>query len=104
MIEALDRGVDVFMPTAMTRFYRAIFDAHRRGDRHTASTVFQKILPVLAFTHQHLDISIQFYKPLFVELGIFSTRYIRKACLPYDSFHEAYGRELIKYLQELDAQ
>ena len=102
MIEALDRGVDVFMPTAMTRSYRAIFDAHRRGDRHAASAVFQKILPVLAFSHQHLDISIQFYKRLFVELGIFSTVHVRKACLPYDSFHQSYGRELIRYLKEMD--
>ena len=103
MIEALDRGVDVFMPTAMTQFYRAIFDAHRRGDRHTASDVFRKILPVLAFTRQHLDISIQFYKRLFLALGIFSTMQVRKSCLPYDSFHEAYGQELIQHLREMDA-
>ena len=104
MIEALDRGVDVFIPTAMTRFYREIFDAHRRGDRETAVTVFRKILPVLAFTRQHLDISIQFYKRLFLALGIFSTAHVRKSCLPYDSFHEAYGQELIRYLQDLDAE
>lgn len=104
MIEALDRGVDVFMPTAMTRFYREVFDAHRRGDRHTASAIYRKILPVLAFTHQHLDISIQFYKRLFFALGIFSTMHVRKACLPFDSFHEAYGQEMIRYLQEMDTQ
>lgn len=103
MIEALDRGVDVFIPTAMTRFYREVFDAHRRGDRETATAVFRKILPVLAFTHQHLDISIQFYKRLFVALGLFSTTHIRKSCVLYDSFHEAYGQELIRYLQAMEA-
>lgn len=104
MIEALDRGVDVFIPTAMTRFYREIFDAHRRGDRETAFAVLRKILPVLAFTHQHLDISIQFYKRLFLALGLFATAHVRKSCLPYDSFHEAYGQELIRYLQNLDVE
>ena len=73
MIEALDRGVDIFMPTAMTGHYAEIIRDHRAGDREASFPKFRAILPVLAFTRQHLDISIQFYKRLMVHRGIFKT-------------------------------
>lgn len=104
MIEALDRGVDAFMPTAMTGLYRAVFDAHRAGDRERAQRIFRQILPVLAFTHQHLDISIQFYKRLFHRRGIFATTLTRKTVLPYDHHHESYGEELIAYLDRIEPE
>lgn len=103
MIEALDRGVDIFMPTAMTRMYSLIVGNHRANNREDAVRAFHAILPVLAFTRQHLDISIQFYKQLFVRRGIFSTPAIRKSCLPYDSYHQRYGEELIGYLGRVEA-
>lgn len=102
MVEALDRGVDVYMPTAMTGLYRAVIDAHRAGDRERARHIFHQILPVLAFTRQHLDISIQFYKRLYHRRGIFSTTLTRKAVLPYDRYHESYGNELIAYLDRIE--
>jgi dihydrodipicolinate synthase/N-acetylneuraminate lyase len=104
MIEALDRGVDVFIPTAMTRFYRLIFDAYSRGDRNEAQYWFHKILPVLAFTRQHLEVSIHFYKHLFHHRGLFSTRNSRKHCIPYDRYHEACGDSLIAYLDQLEEE
>ena len=36
MIEALDRGVDVYMPTTMTRFYDLIVRNHAAGRREIA--------------------------------------------------------------------
>ena len=104
MIEALDRGVDVFIPTAMTRLYRAVIEAHAAGDRALARRIFHQILPVLAFTRQHLDISIQFYKRLFYRRGIFSTIRVRKECRPYDRHHESYGNELIDYLEKVEEE
>ena len=104
MIEALDRGVDVYMPTAMTGLYRAVVDAHRAGDRDRARRIFHQILPVLAFAHQHLDISIQFYKRLFHARGIFATSLVRKKCQPYDRYHESYGEELIAYLDRIEGE
>lgn len=103
IIEALDRDVDICMPTAMTRHYADIVDHYWAGDRDEASSRFRTILPVLAFTRQHLDISIQFYKRLMVYRGIFKTANIRKKCLPYDAFHERYGEEMITYLDRLDS-
>lgn len=103
IIEALDRGVDICMPTAMTRHYADIVRHYRSGKRDEAFSKFKTILPVLAFTRQHLDISIQFYKRLMVHRGIFKTANIRKKCLPYDRFHQRYGDEMIAYLDRLDS-
>ena len=63
---------------------------------------FYRILPVLAFTRQHLDVSIHFHKRVLHHRGIFTTTCIRKKCLPYDSFHEQYGNEMIRYLDRLE--
>jgi dihydrodipicolinate synthase/N-acetylneuraminate lyase len=103
MIEALDRGVDAFYSTAMTGLYRTIFEAYHRGDKRAARDLFHQILPVLAFTRQHLEISIHFYKHLFHHRGLFSTRRSRKRAIPYDRYHEASGRSLIEYLDGLEA-
>jgi 4-hydroxy-tetrahydrodipicolinate synthase len=101
MIEALERGVDVFMPTAMTAFYARIFTAHARGDVEDARAWFHRILPVLAFTRQHLDVAIQFYKRLMVHRGIFACPTVRGCAIGYDAYHEVYGRRLIEYLDGL---
>mgnify|MGYP005713179091 CR=1 FL=1 len=37
--------------------------------------LFSHILPILSFTHQHIDISIKFSKMLRVKEGIFNTNY-----------------------------
>jgi 4-hydroxy-tetrahydrodipicolinate synthase len=102
MIEALDRGVSVFMNTAMTGIFCRVFDAYRKGEREQAIRHFHTMLPVLAFTRQHLDISIQFYKRLFVRRGLFNTFKIRKQCLPYDAWHQRYGEELMDYLDQVE--
>lgn len=102
MIEALDRGVDVFMPTAMTGIYALVYREHQAGDRATARRWFEQILPVLAFTHQHLDISIQFYKRLYQRRGLFRTSLLRKRALPYDDYHARYGEELMRHLDEIE--
>ena len=104
MIEALDRGVDAFIPTAMTGLYRRVFEAHARDDLATARQVFRDMLPVLAFTRQHLEISIHFYKRLFHHRGLFTTPRVRKQAISYDQYHEAYGRTLMEYLERLEAQ
>ena len=102
LLEALDRGVDVIMPTGMTGLFRRIFDAYVRGERDHARDLYQKLLPVLAFTQQHLDISMQFYKRFFHHRGIFATTGVRAPRILYDSVHERCAQELIEYLDRLD--
>jgi dihydrodipicolinate synthase/N-acetylneuraminate lyase len=101
MIEALDRGVDVFMNTALTRFYREIFDAYDTGDRALALERFHRLLPVLAFTRQHLDLSIHFHKRLFHHLGLFATPHVRKRGVAWDEHFERQARELLAYIDAL---
>jgi len=102
MIEALQRGVDVFVPTAMTGIYHRVMQSFDRGDLDSARSFFHSMLPVLAFTHQHIEISIQFYKRLFHHRRIFSTPRVRRNTIPYDAWHESYGRLLIDYLDRLE--
>ena len=104
MIEALDRGVSVFMSTAMTGLFARVMNCYRQGDRDAAKDWFHLMLPVLAFTRQHLDVSIHFYKRLFHHRGVFSTPYVRKRSFRYDGYYERYGDELISYLDKVEKQ
>lgn len=97
MIEALDRGVHAFMPTALHRIYTTIYALHRRGRRDSAIRLFREVLPVLAFSNQHLDISIHFFKRLLVRQGIYATPHVREPRLPFDQHHQRMADELIDH-------
>lgn len=96
MIEALDRGVHAFMPTILHDVYNKIFQLHKSEKREEAIKLFYELVPILAFSHQHLDISIHFNKRLVHRQGIFSTDIVRKPILKYDSYHKRVSEELIK--------
>ena len=93
MIEALDRGVHAFMPTALHAVYVRIYRLH-----------FEKVLPVLAFANQHLDISIHFFKRLLHAQGIYPTPAVRHPILPFDAAHERVAQELIARACALEAE
>lgn len=95
MIEALDRGVNAFMPTVLHHAYVKIYDLHRAGRREEAKELFYELVPILAFSHQHLDISIHFNKKLVCKQGIFSTDRVREPILPFDEYHNRIAEELI---------
>lgn len=95
MIEALDRGVNAFMPTAMHDIYVRIFDLHHSGKRRESLELFCEVVPILAFSHQHLDISIHFNKRLMHRLGLFSNHRVRDPILSFDEYHERIADELI---------
>lgn len=96
MIEALDRGVHAFMPTALHAAYTGIYRLYREGRRAEARALFDEILPVLAFSNQHLDISIHFFKRLLHAQGIYATPRVREPILPFDAHHERVAGELIE--------
>ena len=96
MIEALDRGIHGFNTTAINKPFVHIYRLHREGRRAEAMALFDRILPYLAFVHQHIDISIHFLKRYCVRRGLFSTHNVREPILPYDAYHEHCGRELIE--------
>ncbi len=96
MIEGLDRGVNAFMPTVLLEVYTKIYQLHHTGERERAKNIFYDLLTILAFSHQHLDISVHFGKRLYHKLGIFSTPKVREPILPFDSFHEKIADEMIE--------
>lgn len=103
MIEALDRGVHAFMPTGLHPIYTHIFALYHAGRRDAAQDLFQRLLPVIAFSNQHLDISIHFFKRLLHRQGIFKTSRVRPPALPFDARHERIADELADYAIRLMA-
>lgn len=102
MIEALDRGVHAMMPTALHRTYVHIDRLYRGGNRDAAVDLFNHVLPVLAFSNQHLDISIHFFKRLLHRQGIYATSHVREPILPFDTIHARIADELIEHAIELE--
>ena len=96
MIEALDRGIHGFNTTAVNKPFVHIYRLHIEGRRSEAIKLFEEIIPFLAWTHQHIDISIQFLKRYCYTKGIFSTFNVRQPILPFDLYHERCSEELIR--------
>lgn len=102
-VEALDRGVHSFMPTGLHEIYCAIYRHYQAGDRAAAQALFYRLMPVLAFSNQHLDISIHFFKRLLYRQGLYATARVRQPILPFDAYHARVADELIDYAITLTA-
>ncbi len=104
MIEGLSRGLHAFMPTGMHYIYTAIYRTYHSGDKAKAEDIFNKVLPVLAFSNQHLHISIHFFKRLLYRQGIYSTSMVRQPIQAFDAVHEAIADKLIDHVLQLEDQ
>ena len=104
MIEALDRGIHAIMPTALHSIYVRIYQLHIAGNRQAARRLFDQVLPILAFSNQHLDISIHFFKRLLFAQGIYPTSDVRPPSLPFDETHARVAGELIARARALEAE
>ena len=103
MVEALDRGVDAMVPEcAMIRTYKAIEGLHRSQRRMEAISVFQRLLPVLAFSNQDLATSVAFFKRLLVRKRIFGSVNQRMPMIGWDEVSESLARELIEQYLALE--
>lgn len=102
IIEGLKRGVHAFMPTAMHWIYVKIYRHFKNGEQDKAEELFQQIIPVLAFSNQHLDISIHFFKRLLFRQGIYPTNLVRKPILPFDQIHREIADKLINKIIEIE--
>ena len=103
LIDALDRGVHAFMPTAMDRVYVAIYSAYQSGNRDTARALFERLLPVLTFSNQHIDVSIRFFKMLRYAEGIFSSDFCRPPTKQLDDKHLVEAARLIRYVGNIQS-
>jgi 4-hydroxy-tetrahydrodipicolinate synthase len=104
LIEGLDRGVHAFMPTGLHYTYCRIYRLYRTGKRDKALEWFERVLPVLAFSNQHLDISIHFFKRLLRAQGIYRTHRVRQPILRFDQVHERLAQALIERAIQLEAE
>ncbi len=101
LIEALDRGVHAFMPTGMHLIYTRIFALYQAGNREGAKALFERVLPIITFSNQHLDISVHFFKRLLWKEGIYATPLVRPPILPFDQVHARIADDLIDYYLKL---
>lgn len=101
MLEGLQRGIHAFMPTAMHQIYCEIYRRYQAGDAENARALFNKVLPVLAFSNQHLDISVHFFKRLLWRQGIYATPRVRQPILPFDDIHQREADRLLEYVLPL---
>mgnify|MGYP001129900090 FL=1 len=103
MIEALERGVHGFMPTSMDHIYGGIHSLFARGETGAARRLFERMLPFIAFSNQHIDISIRFYKRVRHLQGLFPTDFCRAPTPALDSYQEATTALLAQRAVDLDA-
>jgi len=102
MLEGLRRGVHAFMPTGMHWIYTKIFRDYHRGNVNEATTLFNEILPVLAFSNQDLDISVHFFKSLLWKQGIYPTPNVRQPISPFDEIHRDIADDLIQKVMAIE--
>ena len=84
MMEALHRGVHAFIPTAMDTVYVDIFRRFAAGQHDAARDLHARLTPVLAFSNQHLDVSIRFFKHLRQREGLFRSAVCRPGVAELD--------------------
>jgi len=103
LIDALDRGVHAFIPTAMDRIYTAIYSAYQSGKRDAARALFERLLPVLVFSNQHIDVSIRFFKMLRYAEGIFSSDFCRPPTKQLDDKQQMEAARLIRCVARIQS-
>jgi dihydrodipicolinate synthase/N-acetylneuraminate lyase len=104
LIEALDRGVHVVTPGGLHWPIAEVVRRYRAGDRSSARALFARLLPILGWQNQHIDISNQFLKLLAVRQGIFADARLRQPNVPFDSHHRRVADELIEEALALHAE
>jgi 4-hydroxy-tetrahydrodipicolinate synthase len=103
LLDGLERGVHAFMPEgSMVAIYRTIMARYTSGDREGARGLFERLLPVLAFANQHIDVSIQFFKQVLVAKAIFRTSIVRDPILRMDEVQERTAGSLVSRVLELE--
>lgn len=84
LMDALARGVHAFIPTGMELVYVRICAHYDNGDIAAARSLFEKVLPVLNFSNQHINTSIRFFKELRKAEGLFETNVCRLEGVGFD--------------------
>lgn len=95
-IEALDRGIHAIMPGGLHWVLVEVDRRYRAGDRVGAMALFDRLIPILVWQNQHIDISNRFLKEFAVRQGIFRTARLRAPTVEFDAVHRRIGAELVE--------
>ena len=95
LLEALARGIHVVTPGGLHWVMAEVIRRYRGGDPEGARALFDRLLPILGWQNQHIDISNQFLKLLAVRQGIFAGARLRRPDVPFDAVHGRIADELI---------
>lgn len=96
LMDAMARGVDAFIPTGMESVYVAIHRLHSTGEITAARALFERVLPILNFSNQHIDTSIRFFKELRKAEGLFDTSFCRLETARFDEVQEVESQHAIR--------
>lgn len=78
MIEGLDRGVSLWMPTLYHDIYTRVFNLYHEGKRAEATDLFNRLLPCLTLPAFHPDFLRKRDKLVLCREGIFKTTHVRE--------------------------
>jgi dihydrodipicolinate synthase/N-acetylneuraminate lyase len=95
LLEALARGIHVVTPGGLHWVIAEVVRRYRGGDREGARALFDRLLPILSWQNQHIDISNQFLKLLAVRQGIYAGGRLRRPDVPFDAIHRRIADGLI---------
>ncbi len=101
LMDAMARGVNAFIPTGMESVYVAIYRMYENGEHSAARALFERVLPILNFSNQHIDTSILFFKLLRKAEGIFSTANCRTANAKFDAVQQIEAESALSSALEL---
>ena len=95
LMDAMERGVNAFIPTGMERVYVEIYTLYESGNISAAQALFERVLPVLNFSNQHVGTSILFFKQLRQAEGLFETDLCRSVEARFDPAQEIEARHAL---------
>lgn len=102
LFDGLDHGATGIMPgAAMTRLYVRIMELYQSGSTAEAQNLFEKLLPLLVFSLQHLELFISMEKRMLTRLGVLNSARLREPTLHLEG---EYARRLQTLMDQVLAE
>ncbi len=95
MLDGLARGLDAFIPSGVLPAYCRIWRLWVEGERAAAQDLFERCMPILAFSNQDIGVSVAFWKRVRVASGIFASDRCRPPIQKLDAVQVAIADALV---------